>query len=425
MVSQFYSPVIGGQERAVENLSTALARRGHHVAIVTLSQDGATASTEQDGLTVHRVRGSFQRLRRLFSDPSRPHLPPAPDPGAMRAFRQIVDLESPDVVHAHDWFAWSAAPVVRQQSLPFLLSLHDYSLVCANKRLIQGEHVCSGPGLAKCVRCAAGSYGRAKGTSIALALRWLSPAVTSAVDRFLPVSGAVAASARLAARGLPFEVVPNFVPDSLFGQSRSSIGEDEAVPQPHTFPPRYAIFVGDVTRDKGAAVLLAAHRTLGGNLPLVLVGRMLLDEASPPPESVAVWGPQPHALVIEAIQRSQFAVVPSICPETFGLVALEAMALGRPVVAARIGGLQDLVLDGRTGILVPPGDAPALAEAMARLRDHDDLRTYLGQRARSHARTFSESEVVPRVERIYQEVVAAHPQPPQPGRPRVCRIAAQ
>src|SRR5262249_9488557 len=143
MVSQFYAPVIGGQERAVENLSTALARRGHHVAIVTLSPDGATGSTQEGGLTVHRVRGSFQGLGRLRRDSSRPGLPPALGPGAVRAFRRVVDLESPDVVHAHDWFAWSVARVVRRQNLPFLLSLHDYGLVCANKRLMQGEHVCS------------------------------------------------------------------------------------------------------------------------------------------------------------------------------------------------------------------------------------------------------------------------------------------
>lgn len=403
MASQFYSPVVGGQERAVEDLSAALARRGHHVAVVTLSSDGVTGSTQENGVTIHRVLGSFQRLHRLFSDPSRPHLPPAPDPRAVRALQRIVDLESPDVVHAHDWFAWSMNRVIRQRSLPFLMSLHDYSLVCANKRLMQGEQVCSGPRLLKCARCAPAHYGRAKGIPVALALRWLTPGVMASVDRFLPVSQAVASSAGLAALGLPFEVVPNFVPDSLFDPP-PLCDEDGAESLPRKTMPRYGVFVGDITRDKGAAVLLAAHARLGGDPPLEMIGRMLLNESGRRHDSVVFRGPQPHDVVIEAMRRSLFTVVPSICPETFGLVALEAMALGKPVVAARSGGLKDLVVDGRTGILVRPGDPTALAEAIVRLRDDDGLRASMGEQARSHARIYSESAVVPRVERVYQEV---------------------
>lgn len=403
MVTQFYSPVVGGQERAVEDLGIALARRGHHVAVVTLTSDGAMGSTQENGVTVHRVMGSFQRLHRLFSDPSRPHLPPAPDPGAVRALRRIVDLECPDVVHAHDWFAWSAARVMRAENLPLLMSLHDYGLLCANKRLMHGDQVCSGPGLVKCIRCASAGYGRAKGVSVAAALRWLTPSTISAVARFLPVSEAVASSARLAALGVPFEVVPNFVPDSLFDRPARLLDEDGANSPSRRTTPRF-VFIGDITRDKGAAVLLAAHAQLGGDPPLEMIGRMLLDQPGPPPESVVFRGPRPHDTVIEAIRSSLFAVVPSLCPETFSLVALEAMALGTPVVAARSGALKDLVLDGRTGILVPPGDATALAAAIARLRDDDGLRAGMSEQARSRARIFSESAVVPKVERVYREV---------------------
>jgi glycosyltransferase involved in cell wall biosynthesis len=80
------------------------------------------------------------------------------------------------------------------------------------------------------------------------------------------------------------------------------------------------------------------------------------------------------------------AVVPSTAPEPFGLVAVEAMAAGKPVVAAAHGGLLDIVEDGNTGLLVPPGDAAALAGALSRLADDEGLRRRMGDAGRERQR---------------------------------------
>lgn len=88
-------------------------------------------------------------------------------------------------------------------------------------------------------------------------------------------------------------------------------------------------------------------------------------------------------------------VVPSVWEEPFGLVAVEAMASGRPVCASRVGGLQDIVRDGETGVLVPPHDAAALAEKLAWLLDHDALRRSMGMAARRRVEAhFSWEKVV-------------------------------
>jgi glycosyltransferase involved in cell wall biosynthesis len=78
-------------------------------------------------------------------------------------------------------------------------------------------------------------------------------------------------------------------------------------------------------------------------------------------------------------------VAPSLWQEPFGLVAVEAMAAGKPVIASRTGGLADIVRDGESGLLVPPGDAPALAAALERLLDDIALRRAMGARARQIA----------------------------------------
>lgn len=406
MLSQFYSPVVGGQERAVENLSRALARRGHLVSVLTLAVKGDAGCSQEGDVRVYRVRGAFQRVTSLFSEPDRPHVPPVPDVSALAELRRVIRLESPDVIHAHDWLIRSVVPILRRRPTPLIMSLHDHSLVCANKRLMSGGVPCSGPGMGKCLKCASQQYGLVKGPPVAVAVRRLRPALSTTVSRFLPVSEAVARLSGLDRSGLPYEVVPNFIPDVILRSSTDRVDRSG-------LPPRdadYAVFVGDATQDKGAEVLLKAHARIGARPPLVFIGRPLVPELRSPPESVTVWGPKSHETVLEGLRRSMFAVVPSVCHEAFGLSALEAMAVGRPVIASRTGGLADLVVPG-TGILTPPGDVDALAQAMVLLRDDDRLRREMGTLARRRAESFGENAVVEKVERIYEDVVSAGPGP--------------
>lgn len=402
MLSQFYSPVVGGQERAVENLSRALARRGHRVSVVTLAVDDDAGRSEEGGVLIHRVRGAFQRATPLFREPARPHVPPVADVGVLLELRRVITRESPDVVHAHDWLVRSVVPIVRRRPMPLVMSLHDHSLVCANKRLMRGEVPCSGPRLDKCMSCAFHQYGAVKGPPIVLAVRRLVPGVSSTVSRFLPVSDSVARLSGLDRSGLPYEVLPNFVPQAILAPPPP----DADRPELPVCDSEYVVFAGDATRDKGADVLLRAHSQIGGKPSLVFIGRPVLPELRNPPLSVTTSGPQPHDVVIEALRRSMFAVVPSVCQEAFGLSALEAMAVGRPVIASRSGGLADLVVPGQTGLLTPPGDVDALAEAMVLLRDHAELRERMGSLARRRAENFGEDPIVERVERVYEEVAA-------------------
>ena len=83
-------------------------------------------------------------------------------------------------------------------------------------------------------------------------------------------------------------------------------------------------------------------------------------------------------------ERAAVVVVPSR-REGYGVVAREAMAYGRPVVATAVGGLVDAVKDGVTGLLVPPRDSRSLRKAMLRLLDDAGLRARLGANARGHA----------------------------------------
>ena len=84
---------------------------------------------------------------------------------------------------------------------------------------------------------------------------------------------------------------------------------------------------------------------------------------------------------------------------------MEAMAMGRPIVASRIGGLTDILVDGQTGLLVPPGDVQGLREAIQCLLDDAGRRHGMGMIAKQRVVAFQANSVVPRIEEVYREVL--------------------
>ncbi len=406
MLAQFYWPVIGGEERLVQDLSVELARRGHEVAVATLWHEGLAEFELDRGVRVYRIHGIAQRARWLFTEPGRRHAPPWPDPEVTQSLRRVIAQERPQIVHAHNWLVYSFLPLKLWSRARLVMTLHDYSLVCAKKRLMWKGAPCSGSGLTKCLACASDHYGLMKGIPVALS-NWVMGAVERAtVDMYLPISQAVALKNGLVDSHLPFQVIPNFVPNAV----------GESIPDSDPYLAQlpkedYLLFVGDLSRDKGIEVLLRAYVDLVNPPPLVLIGRKCADTPAEFPRNVIFLNSWPHEAVMAAWRRSSIALAPSAWPEPFGLVVIEAMAAGRPVIASRTGGLPDIVVDGETGLLVPPGDPDALRQALERLLADRELRERMGQAGRRRVTEFRARTIVPLVEQIYQMVLTKGRQP--------------
>ena len=215
MLAQFiYPPAIGGEERHVADLSQELAARGHDVAIVTYWEKGAPEFEVYRGIRIYRVRGSMQEMGFLFSS-ERTYAPSFPDPGVVRALRRIIREERPEIVHAHNWFVHSFTPLKAWSKAKFVMSLHDYSLVCVQKRLMRLEVGCTGPGAIKCLTCGTHFYGLAKGPLSTLANFYWGERERQAVDMFLPLSRAAADGNQLDKYKVPYKIVPNFIPDDI------------------------------------------------------------------------------------------------------------------------------------------------------------------------------------------------------------------
>jgi glycosyltransferase involved in cell wall biosynthesis len=112
-------------------------------------------------------------------------------------------------------------------------------------------------------------------------------------------------------------------------------------------------------------------------------------------------------------QHATIGVVPSVWPEPFGQVAVECQSVGTPVIVSATGGLTDIVTTDVSGLVVAPGDAPALAAAIDRLAADPDLRTRLGETGRLQAREFTMTALLPQLEKVYVQAqvhrLAHHP----------------
>jgi len=160
--------------------------------------------------------------------------------------------------------------------------------------------------------------------------------------------------------------------------------------------PPHALYVGRLSEEKGVREL--AEATDG--LPLVVVGDGPLRPLFP--QTVGFVAPRELRPYYE---RAAVVVVPSR-REGYGMVAREAMAHGRPVVATSVGGLADAVEDGVTGLLVPPGDVRALRAATERLLSDPRLRTRLGDAARARVASMSPAATAAALARVYAEALS-------------------
>jgi glycosyltransferase involved in cell wall biosynthesis len=388
MVSDFFPPVRGGLEYHVDALAGSLADRGHVVAVATLTPNAVASHPD---VSVFAIPALATKVLPHVDD-SRPFHPPLPDPVALLALSRLVDAFRPDVVHGHSWLAVS---LPRRQKAPVVFTAHDYGLVCQLRTLLKpGGVCCAGPSSA-CFACGVPRYGVAKSALLSVSTPVGRHLMTA--DRVIAVSSSVAAALR-PYLGECVKVVPNFIPDH---DSAAEVGG-----LPHK---RYVMFAGDPSAHKGLQPLLALWRAADPPAAeLLLCTTKPVEE--PLPEGVRVMRldrPQMHS----AWRGAAVAVVPSLWADPFPTVALEAMAAGVPIVASRIGGLEEMFDDGVHGFHVEPGNVHDLRGRITELLNDERLRAGMGVAAKAHVERYRAHAVVPLVEDAYRDAIVRRGEP--------------
>ena len=398
MVSEHASPLAalggvdaGGQNVHVAALSAALARRGHYVTVYTRRD----ADNLPGRIRIHpRVE-----VVHIQAGPSR-HVPKdelLPFMGELASgISRDWERRPPDLVHGHFWMSGLAAlAAVRQGSagvqIPVVQTFHALGTV---KRRHQGM----------------------ADTSPA-ARRWLEPSVGRSADRIIATCSDEVFE--LKAMDIPPErisIAPCGVDLDLFPGSGPADQRDRT---------HRILSVGRLVPRKGVDVVIQALALLRDagfpDVELLVVGgggdasetetdseaRRLMSVAEElgVREQVTFRGQVPRE-AMPGIFRSADAVVCTPWYEPFGIVPLEAMACGIPVVAAAVGGLRDTVVDQVTGLHVPPRSPVATAGALARLLADRRLRQDLGSAGQQRARSrYSWDRVAAETEKAYFQTV--------------------
>jgi glycosyltransferase involved in cell wall biosynthesis len=340
--SRYRSGAASGENRVVDDETELLRQAGHKVEVLAPSLEGARGlDLARAGARIVWAPGAAGRVKRIL---------------------RRGDAQ-PDIVHCHNLFPALSPAVLRevQDCAPLVMTLHNYRLLCLPATFLRDGRICEDclrrvpwPGVLH--QC----YQDSVAASAALASSLLlhrGVGTFSRVDLFLAISSFI--KAKHVEGGLP--------PDRIM------VKRHFVWPTPRREGPGdYFLFVGRLSPEKGAGVLVRAWRRLNANLVVVGDGPEAARLRSEAPSNVTFEGPATPDGVALWARRARALVVPSIWYEAAGRVVLEAYAAGVPVLASLVGGLPEVVQDGVTGLLLPPGSEGEWIRGAERLMEDSE-----------------------------------------------------
>jgi rhamnosyl/mannosyltransferase len=375
-----FHPVVGGIETYAYNLAKGLVEAGHTVKVYTARVPGWPAQQVWQDIDVHR----FRAVARPFSYPFMPGIIPS------------LVLRRCDVLHAHinspmtvDFTAFAS----RLAGTPLVITYHAdavYTDIAEKAPAFRGW---------------------------LNQVYWLSRHFAAGIARHLIVTSPLylESSQFLQRYRHKISVIPPCVDPFFLTSPQGTATAKRSLG--YSADDLLVLFVGRLVSYKGLQTLLRAfrhvrRRTRSAQLAIIGSGpeRPLLERMSTQLDignAVRFLGTLPQPRLREAYSACDLFVLPSRTrSEAFGIVLLEAMARGKPVVATQVGGIPYVVREGETGILVPPFDPIPLAEAICQLLGDPELRHRMGQAGREHVLTnFTREPVTRQLLAIYERLL--------------------
>jgi phosphatidylinositol alpha-mannosyltransferase len=377
LVSPYSWSFPGGVLEHVDALADHLERRGHQVRVIA-PNDPLDLRTR----FLHPKLGRHGPLPERVTPVGRSVPLPANgslanlafSPRVWRVVRQAIRRQMPHVVHVHEPMAplvsWAAMAAAEALEIPAVGTFHAcYPDGGAHYRAFQ---------LIKGLLDPSDRVGKVLRARVAV-----SPAAAKTAHRYFPGH---------------YRIIPNGVDTGRF-KPLPSLAHD----------PCEVLFVGRPVARKGLPVLLRAFPEVLRKIPearLVIVGSHRRDVRLPKGllSSVEVRGVVDEAGLVAAMRRASVLCAPSTGAESFGVVLIEGLAAGLPVVASDIPGYRAVISDRENGLLVPPGDPSALADALVALLRDAPLRGRLSRAGLAAARRYEWERVAGEIEEVYLSV---------------------
>jgi glycosyltransferase involved in cell wall biosynthesis len=409
-----FSAVHGGAERLVFDTSVELLERGHDVSIVFARDDRRSKNPEFWPSRVNRYyipelvlpftdRRDWQSFRH-----SEQYI------GAKRYLQDILDIESPDLVHVHNFPCLEVLADV-DVDVPIVRTIHSYEDLCENhrKQLPDGSVCAHALGTACRVHC--GFEKSFKATRVRAENRFMK----TRVSRLIAVSSYIREV--LLANGFPkskIRVLSNF--------TRLNFKPVDVLDE------NIVLYVGRLTPEKGLLELIDSLKLTNVPVKLLVVGRdgalghsdfhkQVVRRASEAGIEIEIQGWLAGDDLRRAYARARVVAFSSIWPEPFGLVGIEAMTAGKPVIAFDGGGVRQWLDYERTGFIVPHGDIAGFAKCVDQLMSDELLRGLMGATARATAKArFSPDAHIRSLLGIYTEVLNESSADRSRGRTEIC-----
>jgi len=376
LLSREYPPhVYGGAGVVVDHLSRALARR----ASVEVRCFGEQ-KREEPPLT---VRG-YAPWPRLAGGPEAPYAPALEALSVGLAMAR--DPVAADVVHTHTWYVGLGGMLVQSiHDVPLVVTLHSMEPL----RPWKADQL---------------------GTGYAVS-SWAERLAVERADRVIAVSAQMRGDILTHFQVDPDRVV--VIHNGVDAEAFARTEQRDALTR-HGVRAPYVLFVGRISEQKGIFQLLEAARALPAGVQLVLCASSpdtpellarLEAAVAGRPEIRWINAMLPVPEVVQLYSHAAVFVCPSIY-EPFGLINLEAMACGTPVVASRVGGIPEVVVDGETGWLVEPGDATALGQALREALADPERARRMGEAGRRRVEAhFAWDRIADRTMTVYGEAI--------------------
>lgn len=366
-INSLYSPLIeGGAEISLQLIVEGLQSKGYEVAVLSLMPQKGLKEELVNGVKVYRAGlknrywpytkqrpGKLQRLSWHFKDRYNRE---------MKSYvNEVLQLEKPDVVSCHNLAGWSVAvwDEIQRAGIPMIQVLHDMYLACANSNMFKGDHPCD----QQCLSCRL--------------LRSQHP------EKSRQLSAVV---------GISHSILNRFTQMGYFQNAEKRVIHNTR--QIPVSPPRKdrqageplkVGYLGTLSKIKGLEWLIEQFQSLEIDATLAIGGSGQADYEA----HLKSISTKPSISFLGRVDSNDFykkidvLVVPSLWQEPLGMVAIEALAHHLPVIAHKVGGLQESVIDDVNGLYCYASEPDSLGAAILKLYEDVDLYNRLSTTARA------------------------------------------
>jgi glycosyltransferase involved in cell wall biosynthesis len=402
-VNKFHYPR-GGADIYFLNLTASLQAAGQEVAVFCMDHPKNLPSPWQKYFVSH-LSFNAGGLKNKLKTPGRVLY----SLEAKRKFTKLVKDFQPDIIHIHNIYhhlSPSILTVAKKYHIPMVMHLHDYKLICANHSLFTAGQTCK--------RCHPNKYyqcllhrcikGSLAGSGLAALEMYLHHSILKIyennIDLFIAPS-----------RFMKDLVVRYGWPANkliVLNNPYSSDLKNNDNSKNTVLTGDYLLYFGRLSPEKGITTLIQAAASGGYKTKIVGDGPdkdKLIKQAQQLQAPVEFIDFQAPEQLLPLIKQAQAIVIPSIWAENMPLTLLEALSLGKIVIASRIGGLPEIIKDGENGLLFTPGDANDLVKKIANLSNLNPEQVALA--AQKTVENFSPAKHCQAILNIYQDVLSS------------------